>query len=151
MATKSAAAPVETPAASTPYEEIVKRPDTIQVFGPANLVLDEYAVHARNGYRLLPDALIHYFPNGNMSITLCLGEPLALAVQRAKESIAREQAAEAARFEKRVVEEAARRIAAQAQAELDARIAAVEALAEAEVIRVRAQVAEERARITAAQ
>lgn len=142
-------APVAEIQESTPLAEIVKRPDTIQVFGPANLVLDEYAVHARNGYRLLPDALIHYFPNGSMSITLCLGEPLALAVQRAKESIAREQAAEATRFEKRVQEEAARRVAAQVKADQEARIAAVQALAEAEVTRVRAQVAAERERIEA--
>jgi len=147
MATKQTAV-TETPAA-TPLVEIAKRPDSITLFGPANLVLDEYAVHARNGYRLLPDALIHYFPNGSMSITLCLGEPLALAVQRAKESVAREQAAETARFERRVTEEAARRVAANAQAELDQRIAAAEAVANAAVEKIRADAAAERARIEA--
>lgn len=143
---------IETPAVSTPYEEILKQPDTITLFGHAHQVLDEMVLHARSGYCLFPGvAPALYQSTGMMSVLLKRGDPMPLVYQRAKESIASEQRKEGVEFEKRVQEEAARRVAANAQAELDARIAAVEALAEAEVTRVRAQVAAERARLEQAQ
>jgi len=133
---------------ATPYEEVLKRPDTITLFGHAHQVLDEMIIHARSGYRLYAGVSPNLFPEGGMmSVLLQRGDPMPLVYQRAAESIVSEQRKEAAEFTRRVNEEAARRIAAKAQADLDARIAAVEALAEAEVIRVRAQVAEERARL----
>lgn len=148
MATKAPAV-TETPAVSTPYAEILKHPETITLLGNAHQVLDEMILHARSGYRLYEGVSPTILQNGVMSILLQRGDPMPLVYQRAKESIANEQRKESAEFERRVNEEAARRVAANAQAELDARIAAVEALAEAEVSRVRAQVAAERARIEA--
>lgn len=150
MATKSPAAPAETPVA-TPLVEIAKRPDSITLFGHAHEVLEEMVLHARNGYHLYPGVTPQIFQhNGMMSVLLQLGNPLPLTSQRAAESIASEQRKEAIEFDRRVAAEAQRIATAKAQAELDARIAAVEAQAEAEVIRVRAQVAAELARIEAA-
>ena len=149
MATKSAVA--ETPVA-TSLAEIAKRPDTIKLFDHAHQVLDEMTIQARNGYRPYPGVDIQYFPhNGMMSILLQLGDPLPLASQRAAETIAREQREEANLFERRVKEEAARLHAAQIQADQDARIAAAEAVANAAVEKIKADVAAERARIEAAQ
>lgn len=151
MATKSVPT-TETPAVSTPYEEILKQPETITLFGHAHQVLDEMIIHARNGYRLYAGVSPNIYPTGGMmSVLLQRGDPMPLVYQRAAESMASEQRKEAAEFTRRVNEEAARRIAAKAQADLDARIAAVEVLAEAEVTRVRAQVAAERARLEEAQ
>lgn len=142
------AAVTETPVA-TPLAEIARRPDTINLFGHAYQVLDEMCIHFRNGYRAHPDVAMQYFPGGMMSILLQLGNPLPLASQRASESIAREQKAEATRFEKRVTEEAKRIAAESAKADQDARIAAAEAVANAAVEKIRADVAAERARIEA--
>lgn len=148
MATKAAA--TETPVA-TSLAEIAKRPDTINLFGYAHEVLDEFTIHARNGYRLFPGMHPAYYEqNGMMSILLQLGDPLPLASQRAAETIAREQREEANLFERRVKEEAARLHAAQIQADQDARIAAAEAVAAAAVEKIRKDVAAERARIEAA-
>lgn len=152
MAKSPAAPAIETPAVSTPYEEILKQPDTITLFGHAHQVLDEMIIHARNGFRLYAGVSPNIYPTGGMmSVLLQRGDPMPLVYQRAAESIANEQRKEAAEFTRRVNEEAQRIATAKAQAELDARIAAVEALAEADVQRVRAQVAAERARIEQAQ
>lgn len=148
MATK-AAVTIEEP---TPLVEIAKRPDTIKLMGHAHEVLEEMTVHARNGYRPFRGvAPTYYERTGMMSILLQLGDPMPLAVQRAAESIAREQQEEAIQFEKRVQEEAARRVAAQIQADQEARIAAAEAVARAAVEKIKADVATERARIEAQQ
>ena len=147
---KAAPAPA-VPEASTPLEVIAKRPDTIELFGHAHEVLDEFTIHARSGYRLFPGMTPRYFEqSGMMSILLSLGDPLPLASQRAAESVAREQRKEAAEFTRRVKEEAARLHAAQLQADQDARIAAAEAVAAAAVEKIRADVAAERARIESA-
>lgn len=135
---------------STPLAEIARRPDTIKLFGHPVELFNEMCVHFRNGYRPHEGVGPDIIPNGYMSVLLQLGDPMPLAVQRAKATIEQEQRAEHQRFEMRVQEEAARRVAANAQAELDARIAAAEAVAEAEVARIRAEVAAERARIEAA-
>jgi len=150
MATKIATPVTETPVA-TPLAEIARRPDTINLFGHAHQVMDEFTILARLGYRPHPDVGMQYFPGGMMALLVQLGDPMPLAHQRAQESIANEQRKEAIQFEKRVQEEAARRVAAQAQAEQDARIAAAEAVAEAQVARIREEVAAERARIEATQ
>lgn len=144
MATKQAAAEIQE---STSLAEIARRPDTIKLFGHPVELFNEMCVHFRNGYRPHEGVGPDIIPNGYMSVLLQRGDPMPLAVQRAKATIEQEQRAEYQRFEKRVQEETTRRIAAQAQADLDARIAAVEALAEAEVLRVREQVAAERARL----
>lgn len=149
---KAAAAPAtETPAVSTPYEEILKQPETITLFGNAHQVLDEMILHARSGYRMYEGVSPNILPNGYMSVLLQRGDPAPLVYQRAKESIASEQRKEAAEFTRRVNEEAARRVAANAKAELDARIAAAEAVANAAVEKIRADAAAERARIEQAQ
>lgn len=145
MATKTV---TETPVA-TPLAEIARRPDTINLFGPAYEVLDELCIHFRNGYRPHPEAAMQYFPNGMMAILIQLGDVMPLAHQRAKESMAREAAKESAEFEKRVKQEAERLHAAQLQADLDARIAAAEAVANAAVEKIRSDAAAERARIEA--
>lgn len=139
------------PAESTPLHVIAKRPDTINLFGYAHEVLDEFTIHARNGYRLFPGVSPQYLERTGMLSILCqLGDPLPLASQRAAESIANEQRKEAAEFTRRVKEEAARLHAAQLQADQDARIAAAEAVAAAAVEKIRADVAAERARIESA-
>lgn len=149
MATKSAVAETQ---AATSLADIAKRPDTINLFGHAHQVLDEFTIHARNGYRLFPGMHpVYYEQSGMMSILLQLGDPLPLASQRAAETIAREQREEANLFERRVKEEAARLHALQVQADQDARIAAAEAVANAAVEKIKADVAAERARIEAAQ
>lgn len=139
MATKSPApATIETPVA-TPYEEILKRPDSITLFGHAYQVLDEYAVHARNGYHMFPGVTPQYYQhNGMMSLLLALGDPAPLASQRAAESMAEAQRKEAYEFDRRVKEESKRLAAEKAQAELEAQVAAAQAVAEAEVARIRA-------------
>ncbi|TXG01901.1 hypothetical protein [Massilia arenae] len=149
MATKSV--PVtETPVA-TSLVDIAKQPDSITLFGFSHDVLNEMTIHARNGYRPFVGVNVEFFPhNGMMSILLQRGDPMPLAVQRAAETIANEQRKEAIEFERRVQEEAARRVTANAQAELDARIAAAEAVAEAQVARIREEVAAARQRIEAA-
>lgn len=151
MATKQAApAAIETPVA-TPYEEILKRPDSITLFGHAHEVLEEMIIHARNGYHLYPGVTPQIFQhNGMMSILLQLGNPLPLTSQRAAESIASEQRKEAIEFDRRVAAEAQRIAAANAKAELDARIAAAEAVANAAVEKIRKDAAAERERIEAA-
>lgn len=147
MATKAAVTIEE----STPLAEIAKRPDAIQLMGHAHEVLEEMTVHARNGYRPFRGvAPTYYERTGMMAILLQLGNPMPLAVQRAAESVANEQRKEAIQFEKRVQEEAARRVAAQIQADQEARIAAAEAVANAAVEKIKADVAAERARIEAA-
>jgi uncharacterized membrane protein YqiK len=147
MATKS---PVTEIQESTPLAEIAKRPDTLKLFGHAHEVLDEYTIHARSGYRLFPGMHPTYYEqSGMMSILLQLGDPMPLASQRAAETIAREQREEGILFERRVKEEAARLHAAQIQADQEARIAAAEALANAAVEKIKADVAAERARIEA--
>ena len=145
MATKAAETPV-----ATPLEEIGKRPDSITLFGNIIDVLNEMSIYARNGYKPFAGVSPHYFAEtATMSILLQLGDPLPLVHQRAKESIAREAAKEAAEFTRRVNEEAARRVAAQVQADQDARIEAAEAVAAAAVAKIKADVAAERARIEA--
>jgi hypothetical protein len=151
MATKvSPAAAAPETQASTSLDEIAKRPDTITLFANALQFLDEYTIHARNGYRIHTGVSPYLYPESGMITALLeLGDPLPLTVQRAKETIFREQREEHQRFEKRVKEEAARIVAAQVQADQDARIAAAEAVANAAVEKIRADVAAERARIEA--
>ena len=146
-----AQAAVETQTESTSFEEILKRPDTIALFGHSYQVMDEFTIHARNGYKPFAGVAMQYFPGGMMSILLQLGDPLPLAHQRAKESIASEQRKEAAEFTRRVNEEAQRIATAKAKAELDARIAAAEAVANAAVEKIRRDAEAERARIEQAQ
>lgn len=154
MATKTQAAPApaaEAPLA-TPYEEILRQPESITLFGHAHQVLDEMIIHARSGYCLYPGVSPNLFPEGGMmSVLLQRGNPMPLVYQRAKESIASEQRKEAIEFERRVNEEAARRVAAQVKADQDARIAAAEAVANAAVEKIKADVAAERLRIEQAQ
>ena len=152
MATKAPAAVTETPAVSTPYEEILKQPESITLFGHAHQVLDEMIIHARNGYRFFPGVHPAYYERtGMMSVLLQRGDPMPLVYQRAKESIASEQRKEAAEFTRRVNEEAQRIATAKAKAELDARIAAAEAVANAAVEKIRRDAEAERARIEQAQ
>lgn len=147
MATKAAVTLEE----STPLAEIARRPDSITLLGHAHEVLEEMTIHARNGYHLYPGVHPTYYERtGMMSILLQLGNPLPLASQRAAESVANEQRKEAAEFDRRVKDEAARLHAAQIQADQEARIAAAEALANAAVEKIKADVAAERARIEAA-
>jgi hypothetical protein len=151
MATKIPTPAAEAPVA-TPYEEILKQPDSITLFGNVHQVLDEMIIHARNGYRLYAGVSPNLFPEGGMmSVLLQRGDPMPLVYQRAAESIASEQRKEAAEFTRRVNEEAARRIAAKVQADQDARIAAAEAVANAAVEKIKADVAAERLRIEQAQ
>jgi len=148
MTTKQAIpAATETPAA-TPLVEIAKRPDSITLFGHAYEVLEEMVLHARSGYHLYPGVTPQIFQhNGMMSVLLQLGNPLPLTSQRAAESVANEQRKEAAEFDRRVQAEAQRIAAAKAQADLDARIAAAEAVANAAVEKIRVDAAAERRRI----
>ena len=137
--------------ASTPLAEIAARPDTIALFGHAHQVLEEMITHARSGYHLYQGVSPNIVQQtGMMSVLLQLGDPMPLAVQRAKETIEREQREAHQRFEKRVKQEAERLHAAQLQADQDARIAAAEAMAEAAVAKIKADVAAERRRIEAA-
>lgn len=149
MATK--AAPVtEIPAESTPLVEIVKRPDSIALFGHAHQVLEEMTIHARSGYHLFPGVTPQYFQhNGMMSILLAKGDPLPLAHQRAAESMAEAQRKEAAEFDRRVKEESQRIAAEKAKAELEAQVAAAQAVADAQVARIRADADAAIARIQA--
>jgi len=135
---------------STPLAEIIKRPETIKLFGHYQSVMDEFTIHARNGYRVFPGVLPRYFEfNGNMSMLLQLGDPLPLASQRAAESMAHAQKEEAAEFDRRVTEEAKRFAAEQAQRDLQARVAAAQAVADAQVARIREDAEAAIARITA--
>jgi hypothetical protein len=138
----------ETPVA-TPLAEIARRPDTVNLFGHAHQVMDEFTILARLGYRPHPEVAMQYFPGGMMALLVQLGDPLPLASQRAAESIANEQRKEAVEFEKRVKQEAERLHAAKLQADLDARIAAAETVANAAVEKIRMDAAAERARIEA--
>lgn len=148
MATKAPATVVTDE--STPLDVIAKNPDTIKLFGHISEVLDEMVVLARSGYRVFPGIVpTIYHLSGTVSILLQRGEPLALAVQRANESIAREQKAEAALFDKRVQEEAQRIAAQNAQRDLEARVAAAQAVADEQVARIRADAEAAIARITA--
>jgi hypothetical protein len=144
------AAPAVEVTQSTPFAEIIKRPDSITLFGNASQVLEEYAAHARNGYHLFPGVTPQFFQHtGAMSILLALGDPLPLASQRAAESMAAAQKQEAAEFDKRVKQEAERLHAAQLQADLDARVAAAQAIADEQVARIRADAEAQVARIVA--
>ena len=143
-----AAAVTETPVA-TPLAEIARRPDSINLFGHAHQVMDEFTILARLGYRTHPDVAMQYFPGGMMALLIQLGDPMPLAHQRAKESMAQAQKQEAAEFDKRVKQEAERLHAAKLQADLDARIAAAETIANAAVEKIRTDAAAERARIEA--
>ncbi|MEM8514491.1 hypothetical protein RCH14_003841 [Massilia sp. MP_M2] len=135
---------------STPLAEIIKRPDSITLFGNAYQVLEEYAVHARNGYHLFPGVTPQFFQHtGTMSLLLALGEPLPLASQRAAESMAQAQKQEAAEFSRRVTKEAQRIAAENAKAELEARVAAAQTIADEQVARIRADADAAIARITA--
>lgn len=143
------AAPVEV-TESTPLAEIVKRPDSITLFGHASQVLEEYAAHARNGYHLFPGVTPQFFQHtGTMSILLALGDPLPLASQRAAESMAAAQKQEAAEFDRRVQEESKRLAAQKAQRDLEAQVAAAQAVADAQVAKIRADAEAAIARITA--
>lgn len=142
-------AETETPVA-TPLVDIAKRPDSITLFGHAHQVLEEYAVHARNGYHMFPGVTPQYYQhNGWMSLLLALGEPLPLASQRAAESMAEAQRKEAIEFDNRVKAEAQRIAAEKAKAELEAQVAAAQAVADAQVARIRADAEAAIARIQA--
>lgn len=135
---------------STPFSEIVKRPDTIKLFGHFHQVMDEFTIHARNGYMPFPGIPPRYFEfNGTMSILLQLGSPQPLASQRAAESMAQAQKEEAAEFSRRVNEEAQRIAAENAQRDLEAQVAAAQAVADEQVARIRADAEAAIARITA--
>lgn len=150
MATKTATPTEVEVTASTPLAEIVKRPDSITLFGHTHQVLEEYAAHARNGYHLFPGVTPQYYQHtGMMSILLALGDPLPLARQRAAESMAEAQRKEAAEFSRRVTEEAQRIAAENAKAELEAKVAAAQAVADAQVARIRADADAAIARIVA--
>jgi len=144
------AAPVlEVTDESTSLDEIAKNPDTVKLFGHLGEVLEEMIVLARSGYRVFPGIAPTVYHTGSISILLQRGEPLPLAVQRANESIAREQKAEAVLFEKRV-QQAAQQIAAEkAQRDLEAQVAAAQAVADAQVAKIRADAEAAIARITA--
>lgn len=147
MATK---APVVEVNESTPFSEIVKRPETIKLFGHFHQVMDEFTIHARNGYMPFPGIPPRYFEfNGTMSMLLQLGNPLPLVSQRAAESMAQAQKEEAAEFSRRVNEEAQRIAAENAQRDLEARVAAAQAVADEQVARIRADAEAAIARITA--
>jgi len=137
--TKAAPTPIEVEVTeSTPLAEIVKRPNTIRLFGHYQSVMDEFTIHARNGYMPFPGVLPRYFEfNGNISMLLQLGNPLPLASQRAAESMAQAQKEEAAEFEKRVQEESKRLAAEQAQRDLEQRVSAAQAVADVQVQRIR--------------
>lgn len=144
-----AAPVVEVTDESTSLDAIAKNPETIKLFGHVLEVMEEMIVLARSGYRVFPGITPTVYHTGSISVLLQRGEPLALAVQRAKESIAREQKAEAAMFEKRV-QQAAQQIAAeQAQRDLEARVAAAQAVADAQVQRIREDAEAAIARIVA--
>jgi hypothetical protein len=150
MATKTATPTEVEVTESTPLAEIVKRPDTLKLFGHAHQVLEEYAVHARNGYHLFPGMTPQYYQhNGMLSILLALGDPIPLASQRAAESMAQAQRDEASEFTRRVVEESKRLAAEQAQRDLEARVAAAQAVADAQVQRIREDAEAAIARIVA--
>jgi hypothetical protein len=150
MATKTAAPTEVEVTESTPFAEIIKRPDTIKLFGHFQSVMDEYTIHARNGYRVFPGVLPRFFEfNGNMSLLLQLGDPAPLASQRAAESMAQAQKEEAAEFDRRVTAEAKRFAAEQAQRDLQARVDAAQAVADAQVQRIREDAEAAIARIVA--
>lgn len=150
MATKTATPTEVEVTASTPLTEIVKRPDSITLFGHASQVLEEYAAHARNGYHLFPGVTPQFFQHtGTMSLLLALGDPLPLASQRAAESMAAAQKQEAAEFSRRVTVEAQRIAAENAKAELEAKVAAAQAVADAQVARIRSDADAAIARIVA--
>ena len=135
---------------STPLAEIVKRPDTVKLFGHFHQVMDEFTVLARAGYMPFPGVAPRYFEfNGTVSMLLQLGNPLPLASQRAAESMAQAQREEAAELNKRVQEEAKRISAENAQRDLEARVAAAQAVADAQVAKIRADAEAEVARIVA--
>jgi hypothetical protein len=134
---------------STPLAEIVKLPDTIQLQGHSFQVLEEICVHARQGYHLFPGVNPHHGFNGMMAVLLQRGEPLALAAQRAAESMAEAQRKEAIEFDRRVTAEAKRLQAEKAQADLEAQVAAAQAVADAQVAKIRADAEAAIARITA--
>lgn len=135
---------------STPLADIVKRPDTIKLFGHFHQVMDEFTVLARSGYMPFPGIPPRYFEfNGTMSILLQLGNPLPLASQRAAESMAQAQKEEAAEFSRRVNEEAQRIAAEKAQRDLEAQVAAAQAVADAQVAKIRADAQAAIDRITA--
>lgn len=135
---------------STPFSEIVKRPDIIKLFGHFHQVMDEFTIHARNGYMPFPGIPPRYFEfNGTMSMLLQLGNPQSLASQRAAESMAQAQKEEAAEFSRRVNEEAQRIAAEKAQRDLEAQVAAAQAVANAQVAKIRADAQAAIDRITA--
>lgn len=149
-ATKTApAAETETPV-STPLVEILKRPDSITLFGYAHEVMEEMITHARNGYHLFPGVTPQYYEiSGTMSVLLALGDPLPLFHQRAAEHMAEAQRKEAVEFDRRVAAEAKRLTAEKAQADLEAQVAAAQAVADAQVARIRADADAAIARIQA--
>lgn len=143
MSTKSTEA-VEAPATQTN----VKRPDTISIFGSGGSVWNEFAVHVRNGFILTPGTVPVIFPDGNVSLMLCIGSPTPIAIKKAQETIDRELRAEEARFNERVKEEAKRLVEEQAKADLAKRVAEAEAAAEAAIAKIRADAAAELAKLT---
>lgn len=134
-----------TPAPLSYMMSVGQRPYEIQIIGPANLVMDELAVHIRAGYVSCPARCPILFPvNGTMQVWCVLGSPGESAIAAAKETNERglrdqerqyredvEREVEA-RLDTMKREEIARQIAA-TKAETARRIALLEAEAAATV------------------
>lgn len=144
MSTKSTEV-VEAPAVA-PVN--VKRPDSISICTNGGDAWNELMVHVRNGYIVAPGTFPVIFPNGNVSLLLCIGSPAPIAIKKAQETIDRELRAEEARFNERVKEEAKRLVEEQAKADLAKRVAAAEAAAEAAIAKIRADAAAELEKLT---
>lgn len=142
MSTKSTEV-VEAPAA----QANVKRPDTISIFSSGGDAWNELMVHVRNGFIITPGTLPVVFPDGTVSLLLCIGSPAPTAIKKAQETIERELREEEARFNERVKEEAKRLVEEQAKADLEKRVAAAEAAAEAAIAKIRSEAAAELARL----
>jgi len=125
----------------------VKRPDTISIFTNGSDAWNELMVHVRNGYVITPGTLPVVFPDGNASLLLCIGSPTPIAIKKAQETIDRELREEENRFNERVKEEAKRLVEEQAKADLEKRVAAAEAAAEAAIAKIRSDAAAELARL----
>ena len=126
----------------------VKRPDTISIFTSGGNAWNELMVHVRNGFIITPGTVPVIFPDGNVSLLLCVGSPAPVAIQHAQETIERELREEEARFNERVREEAKRLVEEQAKADLQKRVAAAEAAAEAAIAKIRSEAAAELAKLS---
>lgn len=136
---------IVTPAPDAPeavVATVVKKPKTLELFGPASQVMQQVCIHCRAGYTPSMNVVMDvYGVPGYIRIVLELGDPDPAYAAVAAASVADAVALEQIEFNKAVAKEAARLNQAKADAEAAAKRAELVAIQKQQLADLESQIA----------